>query len=191
LYDHSMLTRILPATAKNIRRAADVLRAGGLVAFPTETVYGLGARALSAENALQIYKAKGRPSDNPLIVHVDGVKMLSLIVRRISPLARRLMSAYWPGPVTLVFNKSELISDVITGKQGTIAVRCPQHPVARALITAFGEPIAAPSANRSGRPSPTTAAHVKHDLDRRIPLILDGAAIGSPKAVISARATGC
>ncbi len=180
---------IIRADARNIRRAADILRAGGLVAFPTETVYGLGASALDSAAVRRIYHAKGRPSDNPLIVHVDGEDMLALVARRVPPLARRLIAAFWPGPLTLVLEKAERVPLSVTAGCRTVAVRCPSHPVARALIHALGEPIAAPSANRSGRPSPTTAAHVANDLGQRVALILDGGPcrFGLESTIIDAR----
>ena len=179
----------MPADAEGRRRAVAILRAGGLVAFPTETVYGLGARAFDAAACRRIYIAKGRPSDNPLIVHINGEAMLPLVARRVSPLARRLMKAFWPGPLTLIFDKTAAVPAAVTGGRGTVAVRCPSHPAARALLRALGEPIAAPSANRSGRPSPTTAAHVLRDLRGRVPLILDGGACrrGLESAIVDAR----
>jgi L-threonylcarbamoyladenylate synthase len=167
-------TLLVPADAAGLLRAVSILRGGGLAAFPTETVYGLGARAFDGAACKRVYRAKGRPSDNPLIVHVDGEAMLARVSRRVSPLARRLMKAFWPGPLTLVFDKTAAVPAAVTGGRATVAVRCPSHPAARALIRALGEPIAAPSANRSGRPSPTTAAHVLRDLRGRVPLILDG-----------------
>jgi L-threonylcarbamoyladenylate synthase len=182
-------TRLAPTDAAGLRRAAAILRAGGLVAFPTETVYGLGARAFDAAAAGRVYRAKGRPSDNPLIVHVDGEAMLALVARRVSPLSRRLIEAFWPGPLTLIFDKTAAVPAAVTGGRDTVAVRCPSHPAARALLRALGEPIAAPSANRSGRPSPTTAAHVLRDLRGRVPLILDGGPCrrGLESAIVDAR----
>lgn len=184
-----MKTRLRRAGKASVADAAAVLRAGGLVAFPTETVYGLGARAFDAAAARRVYRAKGRPSDNPLIVHVDGPEMLRTVVRRTTPLARRLIAAFWPGPLTLVLDKSARVPGAVTGRRRTVAVRCPDHPAARALIRALGEPIAAPSANRSGRPSPTTAAHVLRDLRGRVPLILDGGPCrkGLESAIVDAR----
>ncbi len=182
-------TRLSRATPASIRDAAAILRRGGLVAFPTETVYGLGARAFDAAAARRIYRAKGRPSDNPLIVHVDGAAMLARVARRTTPLARRLIAAFWPGPLTLVLERAAGVPDAVTGGRRTVAVRCPAHPAARALLRALGEPIAAPSANLSGRPSPTTAAHVRRDLNGRVPLILDGGACrqGLESAIVDAR----
>ena len=182
-------TIVRRADSAGIRRAAEILRAGGLVAFPTETVYGLGARAFDGAAARRIYRAKGRPSDNPLIVHIADEKMLGLVARRVSPLARRLISAFWPGPLTLVLEKTPRVPRAVTGGRSTVAVRCPAHPAARALIRALGQPIAAPSANRSGCPSPTTAAHVLRDLRGRVPLILDGGPCrkGLESAIVDAR----
>lgn len=169
-----MRTRVRRAGPKALAEAAAILRAGGLVAFPTETVYGLGARAYDSSAARRVYKAKGRPSDNPLIVHVCDEAMLADVTRRVTPLARALIDAFWPGPLTLILEKSARVPDAVTAGGRTVAVRCPGHPGARSLIRALGEPIAAPSANLSGRPSPTTAAHVLRDLRGRVPLILDG-----------------
>ncbi len=182
-------TRVLRPGREALAEAAATLRAGGLVAFPTETVYGLGARAFDASAARRVYAAKGRPADNPLIVHVDGPEMLARVVRRTTPLARRLMKSFWPGPVTLVLEKSAAVPGSVTAGGRTVAVRCPGHPVARALIRALGEPVAAPSANRSGRPSPTTAAHVLRDLKGRVGLILDGGPCreGLESTVVDAR----
>lgn len=182
-------TRTHRPDEKTLAMAADILRAGGLVAFPTETVYGLGARAYDASAALRIYKAKGRPSNNPLIVHVADEAMLADVVKRVTPLAHRLMDAFWPGPLTLILEKSSRVPAAVTAGGRTVAVRCPGHPAARALIRALGEPIAAPSANLSGRPSPTTAAHVLRDLRGRVALILDGGPClkGLESAIVDAR----
>nr|BAL57740.1 hypothetical conserved protein [uncultured Acetothermia bacterium]BAL59068.1 translation factor [Candidatus Acetothermum autotrophicum] len=169
-----MRTEILPADDAALERAAHVIRAGGLVAFPTETVYGLGADALNPDAVRKIFIAKERPSDDPLIVHIASVEQLSLLVRYIPPKAHTLTERFWPGPLTLVLPKAERVPAVTTGGLDTVAVRAPAHPVARALIERSGCPIAAPSANRFGRPSPTTASHVWEDLHGRIDLILDG-----------------
>ena len=142
-----------------INQAGEIIRQGGLVAFPTETVYGLGADALNEDAAAKIYAAKGRPSDNPLIVHITERKMLDAIVSEVSTQAELLMEKFWPGPMTLIFKKSALVPYGTTGGLDTVAVRMPSHPVARAVIDAGGGYIAAPSANTSGRPSPTKAAH--------------------------------
>ena len=170
-----MHTELCQADEASIRRAAALLRAGELVAFPTETVYGLGADALNGEAAARIFAAKGRPADNPLIAHIAGESGLAgLIAGEPCACARALMRAFWPGPMTLIFPKSPRVPREVTAGLDTVAVRMPSHPVARALIRAAQTPIAAPSANRSGRPSPTTAAHVLEDMEGRIPLILDG-----------------
>lgn len=161
-----------------IRAAADILKEGELVAFPTETVYGLGADALRPEAAKKIYAAKGRPSDNPLIIHIADFQALFRIVKEIPPQARLLAEAFWPGPLTMIFQKSAIVPPETTGGLETVAVRMPAHPAALALIRESGGYIAAPSANSSGRPSPTLAEHVAEDLDGRIPLILDGGAVG-------------
>lgn len=161
-----------------IAKAADILRHGGLVAFPTETVYGLGADALNADAAARIYAAKGRPSDNPLIVHIadkDAVYKLAAVVPE---KAVMLMDAFWPGPLTIILPKNSIVPDGTTGGLDTVAIRMPSHPVARKLIMASGIYIAAPSANTSGRPSPTTAEHVKEDMNGKIDMILDGGEVG-------------
>ena len=157
-----------------IEVAGNLLKEGKLVAFPTETVYGLGANALDEEAAARIYSAKGRPSDNPLIVHIADWDALGLIVKEIPPEAKLLADKFWPGPLTMIFKKSDRVPYGTTGGLETVAVRMPSHPVAMKLIRAGGGYIAAPSANTSGRPSPTRAEHVKEDLDGRIDMILDG-----------------
>ena len=170
-----MITKVLPPTEDAIRHAAELIRQGGLVGFPTETVYGLGGNGLSAQAVLDIFTAKGRPADNPLILHIADVGQLApLIDGEPSSAALALMGAYWPGPMTLIFPKSALVPSAVTANLDTVAVRMPSHPVARQLIKAAGLPIAAPSGNRSGRPSPTTAFHMLEDMNGRIPLILDG-----------------
>ena len=161
---------------ETIQTAGKILREGGLVAFPTETVYGLGGNGLNGEACKKIYLAKGRPSDNPLILHISAREELDAIVREISPAADKLMDAFWPGPLTLVFPKADCVPDAATGGLDTVAVRFPNHPVARAIIRAAGVPIAAPSANSSGKPSPTRASHVEFDLNGRIDMIVDGGA---------------
>jgi L-threonylcarbamoyladenylate synthase len=151
-----------PANARSLRAAAALLRRGELVAFPTETVYGLGANALDAKAVSKIFAAKGRPPDNPLIVHVSDEKMLRRVIRRLPPLATRLVARFWPGPLTIVLSRKSSISSLVTAGLDTVAVRMPQG-IARDLVRLAGVPIAAPSANLSGRPSPTTAAHVAQD----------------------------
>ena len=151
-----------------LREAGELIRRGDLVAFPTETVYGLGGNGLNPSSSRAIYAAKGRPSDNPLILHIADREELLPLVREIPPAAEKLMEAFWPGPLTLIFKKSELVPKETTGGLDTVAVRMPSHPGAAALIRAAGVPIAAPSANTSGRPSPTCAEHVYQDLRGRI-----------------------
>lgn len=158
--------------------AADLIRRGEMVAFPTETVYGLGADALNESAAEKIYAAKGRPSDNPLIVHICDLDQVSQIARDIPDSAWRVMEHFCPGPLTLILNKKEIVPDQTTGGLSTVAVRMPSHPVAATLIRESGTVIAAPSANRSGRPSPTTAEHVFEDMNTRIPMILDAGTVG-------------
>lgn len=150
------------------------MRKGGLVAFPTETVYGLGADGLNEEAAVKIYAAKGRPSDNPLIIHITNMEALKKIAAVIPREAVLIAEKYWPGPLTMIFQKTEVVPYGTTGNLDTVAVRMPCHETARAVIDAGGGYIAAPSANVSGRPSPTTAEHVEEDLDGRIDMIVDG-----------------
>ncbi len=154
--------------------AAKVINTGGLVAFPTETVYGLGANALDGEAVKKIYLAKGRPSDNPLIAHISDITQLYALVREISPVAQKLMRAFWPGPMTLVFKKKDIIPKETSGGLDTVAIRFPENKVAQEFITACGVPVAAPSANTSGKPSPTRASHVEYDLNGKIDMIIDG-----------------
>ena len=151
-----------------------LIREGGLVAFPTETVYGLGANGLDGSAVERIFEAKGRPSDNPLILHVAKKSDVKDLWRHVPDEARRLMDAFWPGPLTLIFVKSDIVPDEVTAGLSTVAVRMPEHKTALALIRAAGVPIAAPSANLSGRPSPTTAEHVLEDMDGRIDAVIDG-----------------
>lgn len=158
--------------------AGDLIRRGELVAFPTETVYGLGADALNVEAASRIYAAKGRPSDNPLIVHICDLDQVDLIARDIPEKARRVMETFWPGPLTVILKKKDIVPYQTTGGLSTVAIRMPSHPVAEALIRESGRMIAAPSANTSGKPSPTKAEHVFEDMNGRIPLILDGGTVG-------------
>ncbi|HEX7614699.1 MAG TPA: L-threonylcarbamoyladenylate synthase, partial [Thermoanaerobaculia bacterium] len=151
-----------PLNSRSLRAAAARLRKGELVAFPTETVYGLGANALDEKAVARIFAAKGRPADNPMIVHVCDLKMLKRVIRRMPPLATRLAARFWPGPLTILLSKKSSISSLVTAGLDTVAVRMPQG-LARDLVRLAGVPIAAPSANLSGRPSPTTAAHVAED----------------------------
>lgn len=161
-------------TQKDLEILAGSIKEDELVAIPTETVYGLGANGLSEEAVKKIYVAKGRPSDNPLILHVSGQEDVPPLVASISPTAKKLMDRFWPGSLTLLFPKSEAVSFTVTGGLHTVAIRCPDKDMTRELIRLAGVPLAAPSANVSGRPSPTTAEDVFHDMDGRIPAILDG-----------------
>jgi L-threonylcarbamoyladenylate synthase len=159
---------------KDIARAARVLQSGGLVAFPTETVYGLGADAASAEAVARLYRVKGRPSGHPVIVHFASTGEAFSWARRVPEEARRLAERFWPGPLTLVLERSEKAKDFVTGGQDTVGLRVPAHPVAQALLKAFQGGVAAPSANRFGLISPTTAAHVRDDLGGDVDLVLEG-----------------
>lgn len=166
--------RIAPANAEWIAEAGQMIRAGALVAFPTETVYGLAADATNGEAVARVFEAKGRPTFNPLIVHVLGLEQ-ALIIGQFSPIARRLTEAFWPGPLTLVVPRSENsdISDLVSAGLPTVALRAPDHPVARALLVEAQRPLAAPSANRSGHVSATLAQHVAADLGEKAAVILD------------------
>lgn len=158
--------------------AVRAIKEGKLVAFPTETVYGLGANALNEAAVRSIFAAKGRPADNPLIVHVPSVSAIHSLVASAPPMLEKLAVRFWPGPLTLIMPKSELIPDIVTAKLDTVAIRVPNHPVALALLNATGLPIAAPSANRSGRPSPTQATHVQADMGKAVAVLLDGGPTG-------------
>lgn len=161
-----------------MEEASRILKAGGLVAFPTETVYGLGANALDEDASAKIYRAKGRPSDNPLIVHIAELEALNQIAEVIPEKAKLLAEKFWPGPLTMIFNKKDIVPLGTTGGLNTVAVRMPSHQLALSLIKAAGGYIAAPSANTSGRPSPTKASHVAQDLAGKIDMILDGGMVG-------------
>ncbi len=161
-----------------LKDACNILRKGGLVAFPTETVYGLGADALNPEASKAIYAAKGRPSDNPLIVHIADIKDLYNIAFEVPEKAKKLAKAFWPGALTMIFRKKDIVPYTTTGGLDTVAVRMPQNAVARTLIQESGVYVAAPSANLSGRPSPTKAEHVIEDLSGRIDMIIDGGSVG-------------
>ena len=162
----------------DFQQAGEILREGGLVAFPTETVYGLGADALNSQAAAKIYAAKGRPSDNPLIVHIADTEDLKRIAAKIPEKAGILAEAFWPGPLTMIFPKTDAVPYGTTGGLDTVAVRMPNHKIALELIRQSGVLIAAPSANTSGRPSPTKAEHVRKDMDGRIDMIIDGGKVG-------------
>lgn len=180
-----MQTKILAPS--EIAEAASIIKNGGLVAFPTETVYGLGANALDAKAVRKIYKAKGRPGDNPMIVHIANKADIFKVASEIPPRAKLLIAKYWPGPLTVVLKKSALIPKEVTAGRDTVAVRMPSNKIALELITAAGVPIAAPSANKSGSPSATTAQHVLDDLDGKIDAVIDGGEtdIGLESTVIS------
>lgn len=182
-----METQLCAVTAESVAYAARILREDGVVAIPTETVYGLAANALSDAAVKKIFEAKGRPQDNPLISHISSLDMLPLIASDVPDAARRLAEAFWPGPLTMILPRGGRVADSVCAGLGTAAVRMPSHPAARAVIEACGFPLAAPSANLSGSPSPTTAADVLADMNGRIPLILDGGAsdVGVESTVVS------
>ena len=163
---------------EHLKEAAEILKRGDLVAFPTETVYGLGANALDESAAKKIYAAKGRPSDNPLIAHISDLEMIEPLISYFPEKGRKLAEAFWPGPLTMIFPKSEIVPYGTTGGLDTVAIRMPSDPVAAELIRLAGVPVAAPSANTSGRPSPTMAEHVYQDMNGKIDMILDGGPVG-------------
>ncbi len=183
-----MKTQLLDANkAEDIQAAGEILRSGGLVAIPTETVYGLAANALDGKSVEKIFKAKGRPQDNPLIVHIAAEEDITPLVQLFPETAKRLAKAYWPGPLTMILPKSEKIPPQVSAGLDTVAIRFPSHPAAQAVIHAAGVPLAAPSANLSGKPSPTTAAHVLEDMDGKIEAVLDGGscAVGVESTVVT------
>lgn len=169
-----MITELLPFSEQSVRKAAEIMAQGGVVGIPTETVYGLAADARNEAAVSRIFEAKGRPQDNPLIVHISDISQLAPLVRDVPPLAMKIAERFWAGPLTMILPKSELIPAATSGGLDTVAVRMPSSPAARAIIDACGFPLAAPSANLSGSPSPTTAQHVMRDMNGRIPLIIDG-----------------
>ncbi|MBR5751466.1 MAG: threonylcarbamoyl-AMP synthase [Clostridia bacterium] len=184
------MTRVEKPTAETLSLAAELIRKGEVVAFPTETVYGLGASACDPDAIRKIFAAKGRPQDNPLIVHISSIEDIRKVIKGDMPLhAQKLAEAFWPGPLTMILPKGDSISDVCTAGLDSVGVRLPENECARAFIRACGVPIAAPSANLSGKPSPTTAQHVFNDMNGRIPLILDGgpAGVGLESTVLDAR----
>ena len=169
----------IDAAAKEIlKKAGDIIKEGGLVAFPTETVYGLGGDALNPESSKKIYAAKGRPSDNPLIVHVATMEDVEKIVDEVPEAAYKLAEAYWPGPLTMIMNKNDKVPHETTGGLDTVAIRMPNNEIALELIRQSGGYIAAPSANTSGRPSPTLARYCVEDLSGKIEMIIDGGQVG-------------
>lgn len=165
-------------TDEELFEAAEILRNGGLVAIPTETVYGLGANALDESASKKIYEAKGRPSDNPLIAHISCMGELSALVKEIPEAGKKLAEKYWPGPLTMIFPKKDIVPYGTTGGLETVAIRMPSDPVANRLIKLAGVPVAAPSANTSGRPSPTKAEHVVEDMNGKIEMIIDSGEVG-------------
>ncbi len=180
-----MLTRLFrveeinsPQGEKALREAGECLQAGGLVAFPTETVYGLGGDAMNPASSRKIYAAKGRPSDNPLIVHIYRWEDIYQVASYVPEEAKAIADAFWPGPLTMILPKKENVPPETTGGLDTVAVRMPSHPVAARLIEYAGGFVAAPSANASGRPSPTRAQYVREDMDGRIDIIIDGGEVG-------------
>lgn len=183
--DNIMKTQLL--NENQIAIAAEIIKKGGLVALPTETVYGLGADALNGEAVASIFAAKGRPMDNPLIVHISDISQLYPLVREFPEKAKRLAEKYWPGPLTMIMKKSDIIPNEVSAGLDTVAIRFPSHPVAQKLITLSKTPIAAPSANISGHPSPTSFEHVKADMFGKIDAIIDGGAcsVGLESTVIT------
>ncbi len=171
---------------KDLQKAAEIIKKGGLVAFPTETVYGLGANGLNSEAVRKIYIAKGRPSDNPLILHIGEIEQLDDLVKDIPDCALKCIEEFWPGPLTIILKRQAIVPDIITAGLDTVAIRMPENNIARVLINLSGFPIAAPSANLSGRPSPTSASHVIEDMSGRIDMIIDGgdAGIGLESTVL-------
>ncbi|MBU4265966.1 MAG: threonylcarbamoyl-AMP synthase [Candidatus Altiarchaeales archaeon] len=181
------MSNILPATSEDIKRAADIIREGGLVAFPTETVYGLGADALNPHAVARVFEVKNRPHFDPMIVHINSLACIEQLCLKVDERARRLMERFWPGPLTLVLPKSQVVPDIVTAGLPTVAVRMPSHPVALELIKEAGTPIAAPSANLFGHLSPTSAEHVREQVGSKVDLILDGGKcpVGVESTVIS------
>ena len=172
-------TLLAPETDENaVKTAAELIRAGEVVGMPTETVYGLAANALNGEAVKKIFLAKGRPQDNPLIVHIADFDQIYDLCPAVPPQAKLLADAFWPGPLTMIVPKGDCIPDEVSCGLDTVGIRLPSHPMARALIRESGVPLSAPSANTSGRPSTTTAAHVMHDMDGKIAAVLDGGACG-------------
>jgi L-threonylcarbamoyladenylate synthase len=188
---------IAPPTSENIARAAGILQQGGLAAFPTETVYGLGADASNAAAVAKIFAAKGRPQDHPLIVHIAESSQLNLWAREIPQSAYILAARFWPGPLTIILKRAPQVSDAVTGSQDSVGLRVPAHPVAQKLLQAFGRSIAAPSANRFGRISPTTATHVEAEFAANsgagIGIILDGGPceVGIESTIVDLSRGGC
>lgn len=183
----NLTTQLLPGDEAGVAAAAALLKEGRLVGLPTETVYGLAADATNADAVLSIYAAKERPADNPLIVHIAELEEMYHVAASVSEAALKLAHAFWPGPLTIILPRGKNIPAVVSAGLDTVSIRMPSHPVARAIIRAAGLPVAAPSGNRSGRPSPTTARHMLEDMDGRIPLIVDGGAcsVGVESTVVT------
>jgi L-threonylcarbamoyladenylate synthase len=181
------MVRVVRATLKELENAVTALRDGELVAFPTETVYGLGANAQNPAAVRRIFELKERPADHPVIVHLDNPKYLHRWAREVPDVAHKLAARFWPGPLTMVLPRSENVHDAVTGGQDTVAIRVPSHPMAQQLLTAFGGGIAAPSANRFGRVSPTRAEHVREEFGEAVRVILDGgeSQIGLESTIVS------
>ena len=182
-----METLLQQASEASVALAARLLQSGEVVAIPTETVYGIAASALNGTAVKKIFEAKGRPQDNPLIVHIDRLEMLEGLVGGVPDQAQKLARAFWPGPLTIILPRGPKVADAVCAGLDTVAVRMPSHPVARAVIAASGLPLAAPSANLSGSPSPTTAHYVMEDMQGRLPLVLDGGEcqVGVESTVVS------
>ena len=178
-------------TENDLPQAAEIIRRGGLVGIPTETVYGLGANGLDAEAVSHIFKAKGRPQDNPLILHIPDVSWLERYCKEIPLIAYKLAEAYWPGPMTMILPRKDMVPDAVTAGLDTVGMRCPSHPLCHELIRLADVPIAAPSGNTSGRPSPTTAEHMREDMDGKIDAIVDGGpcAVGVESTIIDLTCT--
>jgi L-threonylcarbamoyladenylate synthase len=178
---------VVRATQTEIEHAVEALRAGELVVFPTETVYGLGANAANPAAVRKIFEVKGRPADHPVIVHLDDPRYLHRWVSVVPPVAEQLAARFWPGPLTLILPKAEHVNDIVTGGQDSIGIRVPSHPMAQQLLTAFGGGIAAPSANRYGRLSPTKPEHVRDELGSAVKIMLDGgdSPIGLESTIVS------
>src|SRR6478672_10822072 len=181
------MVRAVRASQVEIENAVQALRDGELVAFPTETVYGLGANAQNPAAVRKIFEAKGRPTNHPVIVHLDSPRFLHRWVREVPETATKLAERFWPGPLTMVMSRAPNVHDVVTGGQDTVAIRVPSHPMAQQLLTAFGGGIAAPSANRYGKLSPTRAEHVRDELGDAVRVILDGgeSQIGLESTIVS------
>ncbi len=186
------MVKVVRATQEELKAAVTALREGDVIAFPTETVYGLGANAQDARAVRRVFELKGRPADHPLIVHLDAARYLPRWAREVPDNARKLAERFWPGPLTLVLPRTDAVSDLVTGGQDTVAVRVPSHPMAQQILTAFGGGIVAPSANRFGRISPTRPEHVREEFGDAVRLVLDGGEcqIGLESTIVAFDAAG-